>query len=53
MYTLRVWTPISLHISVFQKNTGVTAALRVTLRDVTETYVAVAWDRAVPDDHAS
>ena len=22
MYTLRVWTPISLHISVFQKNTG-------------------------------
>ena len=32
---------------------GVTAALRVTLRDMTETYVAVAWDRAVPDDHAS
>ena len=31
----------------------VTAALRVTLRDMTETYVAVAWDRAVPDDHAS
>ena len=31
----------------------VTAALRVTLRDITETYVAVAWDRAVPDNHAS
>ena len=31
----------------------VTAALRVTLRDMTETYVAVAWDRAVTDDHAS
>ena len=31
----------------------VTAALRVTLRDMTETYVSVAWDRAVPDDHAS
>ena len=31
----------------------VTAALRVTLRDMTETYIAVAWDRAVPDDHAS
>ena len=34
-------------------NVFVTAALRVTLRDMTETYVAVAWDRAVPDDHAS
>ena len=34
-------------------NVTVTAALRVTLRDMTETYVAVAWDRAVPDDHAS
>ena len=22
-------------------------------RDTTETYVALAWDRAVPDDHAS
>ena len=32
---------------------NVTAVLRVTLRDMTETYVAVAWDRAVPDDHAS
>ena len=32
---------------------SVTAALRVTLRDMTETYVAVAWDRAVPDDDTS
>ena len=37
----------------FSSLTFVTAALRVTLRDMTETYVAVAWDRAVPDDHAS
>ena len=32
---------------------SVTAALRVTLRDMTETNVAVVWDRAVPDEHAS
>ena len=31
----------------------VTAALRVTLRDMTETYIAVAWDRVVLDDHTS
>ena len=35
------------------REVDVTAALRVTLRDMTETYVAVAWDREVPDDHAS
>ena len=41
-----------LHLAALGKSI-VTAALRVTLRDMTETYVAVAWDRAVPDDHAS
>ena len=44
---LFLWS-FRLHIQVV-----VTAALRVTLRDMTETYVAVAWDQAVPDDHAS
>ena len=39
--------------STRENSQTVTAALRVTLRDMTETYVAVAWDRAVPDDHAS
>ena len=39
-------------LAVYLMN-SVTAALRVTLRDMTETYVAVAWDRAVPDVHAS
>ena len=43
----------NFRIGPVQGRYHVTAALRVTLRDMTETYVAVAWDRAVPDDHAS
>ena len=48
--------PLKFLLTLYQELSDcqiVTAALRVTLRDMTETYVAVAWDRAVPDDHAS
>ena len=41
------------YVNLLTPRRYVTAALRVTLRDMTETYVAVAWDRAVPHDHAS
>ena len=47
-----VLEPVAMEENLFPVQ-NVTAALRVTLRDMTETYVAVAWDREVPDDHAS
>ena len=37
------------YVNLLTPRRYVTAALRVTLRDMTEIYVAVAWDRAVPD----
>ena len=49
----RLSVPFVFIVHEYRLQEYVTAALRVTLRDMTETYVAVAWDRAVPDDHAS